>query len=113
MTDAIIKENEMICEKLLGWVKRPSDIPGISFSGWCAPNGPDESTPSFTTWAEAGLILEALDQEGIAWALENSPDPDYGFVIDSHARPIIKQWRREAPEAIRAAALEYIKAVKS
>jgi hypothetical protein len=56
--DELIEENELICERLLGWKKNPSNIPGIGFSGW---ESDDRSTPFFTTWAEAGLILDAFE----------------------------------------------------
>lgn len=108
----LISQSELICEKLLGWKKRPSDIPGMGFSGWCVPNGPDESTPSFATWAEAGLILEALSARG------TNPSMDYrdgkwdcygGDPFES----FFHAYADTGPLAIRAAALQYIKAVKS
>lgn len=89
-------QNEIICEKLLGWVKRPSDIPGISFSGWCVPNGPDESTPSFTTWADAGLILEALQA-----------NHERSFSVLRSLSKILKGGLLE-PADVRAAALVHI-----
>jgi hypothetical protein len=93
-----VTQNEIICEKLLGWVKRPSDIPGISFSGWCVPNGPDESTPSFGTWAEAGLILDAL-QSMAGWESARACS-QFGWLLKT---------RELTPLAIRAEALEYIR----
>lgn len=37
-------ENELICEKLLGWIKiRPtSPVPGIDFLGWRRPTGGEQ-----------------------------------------------------------------------
>jgi len=103
-----VTQNELICEKLLGWVKRPSDIPGISFSGWCVPNGPDESTPSFTTWAEAGLILEAIDKIGLD---EGSVDVGNGVNLWYCERGQRISQAATGPLAIRAAALEYIRSL--
>lgn len=49
------QENELICEKLLGWKR------GLHL--WKRPDGTyvdPKLEPTFTTWAEAGLILDAL-----------------------------------------------------
>lgn len=99
-----VTQNEIICEKLLGWIKRPSDIPGISFSGWAVPDGSDESTPSFETWAEAGLILDAIYGEGgdITFATGVG---DWWCEINEGPQASHKT----GPLAIRAAALEYIR----
>jgi hypothetical protein len=56
MTDR--EDNELICEKLLGWKR--AKAPGY----WYSDIGPNEffcrSTPSFNDWGSAGLILDAL-----------------------------------------------------
>lgn len=107
-----VTQNELICEKLLGWVKRPSDIPGISFSGWCVPNGPDESTPSFTTWADAGLIIDRFEELA---PVERVDSLFYSSCAEQQLVDLAKLLRvgRLRPADVRAAALEYIKAVKS
>lgn len=103
-------ENEQICEKLLGWERRshnkiiwwqPSSMAGEFVPAVLV-------VPSFTTWADAGLILDAIAKTtsgvyvafmGHAWAVH------IGFG---------QQWlANTCPLAIRAAALEYIKAVRS
>lgn len=99
-----IADNGRICLDLLGWE------PGIA--GWIKPDGfmfGGCGTPSFTTWAEAGLILEALEmkREPIDVLHEDEDwSAEFG-VYRSSARATT------GPLAIRAAALEYIKAVKS
>lgn len=100
-------ENELICEKLLGWKryvpdayegqdrrwKRTITLPGIT-------GDVKEHTPSFTTWAEAGLILEALqklsyDKRSAADVLVLLGDRLIGALL--------------TPADIRAAALDYLK----
>lgn len=113
-----VTQNEIICEKLLGWIKRPSDIPGISFSGWCVPNGPDESTPSFTTWADAGLILEAWTAAGNDYDIDGTSH-ESGPRISARLRRIkgisyvgdFGGCAETAPIAVRAAALKYIRSL--
>lgn len=69
------EENELICEKLLGW--KLAGRNAFKVKMWfCLPNGQDgeqyitTSTPSFTTWAQAGLILEALSAKELYPRLE-------------------------------------------
>lgn len=61
--DQNVHENELICERLLDW----SPLPLISERGlqqwYTRKSAKPEFTPSFTTWAEAGLILEALQSK--------------------------------------------------
>lgn len=104
-----VTQNEIICEKLLGWIKRPSDIPGISFSGWCVPNGPDESTPSFATWADAGLILDALAKAGQRPDLGHYRDGEWHCMVNA-TDDLVPQTFSTGPLAIRDAALAYIEA---
>lgn len=107
-----VRENELICKKLLGWIPHPREVAGlVHIAYW---NHPSEDcalpTPSFTTWAEAGLILERLYQRwqypvvhaiaGETWRCELVTN---GMSAKANTGPL----------AIRAAALEYIKAVKS
>lgn len=86
-------ENELICEKLLGWT-------GSIRNGWRLPSGeaaiPEFATPTFTTWAEAGLILEALQDVG-ARKLELSIQIGRGELT---------------PQSIRSAALSYLRSLE-
>lgn len=109
--EEFVTENELICEKLLGWRKRTAGFatPGIEFYGWRLPNGLEQPTPSFTTWAEAGLILEALSAAGLKTVVgDKSVSGSWWCTADA-----ICQLRNTGPLAIRAAALAYIQAVKS
>jgi hypothetical protein len=102
-------ENKLICEKLLGlkWTW----IPHASLFIWADD---DRQTFScirkFDTWAEAGLILEALISHCPTLEYSDGKWDCYGgdpFESFFHA------YADTAPLAIRAAALEHIKAVKS
>jgi hypothetical protein len=95
-------ENEVICEKLLGWNR--SSIVGYWFPS--QEHAGTVRTPSFTTWGDAGLILDALASKGAMpgvhfnrgdWFAEH--DGDYGNAFVS------------GPLAVRAAALEYIRSL--
>lgn len=92
--------NELICAKLLGWK--------LVYGGWIKSDGYMYSgcgTPTFTTWAGAGLIIEALAM------LNAFPDLNYG--IDRVWKCSVSNDRYHrgdtGPLAIRAAALEYIR----
>lgn len=107
LTDAQIAENELICEKLLGWEVRPrfgNNPCGLFFPDGRVANGPY----SFTTWAEAGLILDALKAAGEKPRVFVRADEQWGC-MGWHCGGV----GSTAFAAIRAAALEYIKAVKS
>ncbi len=90
------QENERICELLLGWTE--SDI-------WAAKDGFE--LPTFTTWQEAGLILEAFQSRGEAPKL-----------LYSRSRACwCCEWEmlsttwftgQTGPQAVRAAALAYL-----
>jgi len=105
------EENELICEKLLGWKLGGRNRFGTKM--WLDnPYGDDGAqwntvvTPSFDTWAEAGLILDALSAAGIRAGLENLPSDHWAFRIFKGA---VFQFGTTGPLAIRTAALEYIK----
>lgn len=94
---ARIRENKIVCEKLLGWRKCSQDSKG-------ARNGFDweenEDTPDFSSWGQTGLILDALqklsyDKRAAADVLITLGDLLVGA--------------RLTPAFIRAAALDYIK----
>ena len=117
------EENELLCEKLLGWERfpvsdeRPADLPWKrpfvfgSLSSHIA-----ERTPSFNTWYDAGLLLDAL-------ARQSSSHPRaFPFAAAVGFDPGRNDWSAGAgsksaeastgPLAIRAAALEYVGSLK-
>lgn len=110
--DELAAENELICEKLLGW--KPAPVTAFGHKSWYPnPYGDDgeqwrsEPTPSFDTWAEAGLILEALAKAG--------QRPDLGYYTDCEWHCMINATDEcmpnmfsTGPAAIRDAALAYI-----
>jgi hypothetical protein len=97
----LFEANEQICAKLLGWT--PSD------GGWLKNDGymyGGCGTPSFTTWAEAGLILDALINLGIGVDVGNSGG---GWYCDIYSGLVPSE--STGPLAVRAAALQYIRSL--
>lgn len=107
------EENIEICLRLLGWRKHPDpELPG-----WYAPPGEGffmnslvhKEFPTFTTWADAGLILDALAAKEVAitlvgnvvfekpWTCELNHDGAEAFIA--------------GPLSIRSAALAYIRSL--
>lgn len=112
-----LAENELICEKLLGWERRKcfSQYDG-RFMGYDFLDGKRETTaPSFTTWADAGLILEALKARGMD-RLELSVDDegDWKCVVewDRHQMHRSRYSGESAPLAVRKVVLSYIEAAR-
>lgn len=106
-------ENELICEKLLGFV-RGYTATGSGTVVWRKPATETRRveewyTPSFTTWADAGLIMDALSSRGQMPRIGERTDGAWYCVLKDGVS--IESFT--ACGAIRAAALEYIKAVKS
>lgn len=106
------QENGLICEKLLGF-KKHCDRPDCH--DWrSADDKRYWNSPAFTTWADAGLILEALRTHGLIAELQ-AREKEYWFGI---CWPVSDNYvfdcRNESgPLAIRTTALAYIKAVNS
>lgn len=98
-------ENEAICETLLRWKR--SSILGYWFPSH--EHAGTVRTPSFATWAEAGLILEALQKKGTRTELLDWGNCWECRIIGNYGIGLYDT----GPLAIRAAALEYLKAVKS
>jgi hypothetical protein len=103
--DELTAENELICEKLLGWKKAPW------FGGWAGnwdrpDGGMCAGTPSFTTWAEAGLILDALNVRYDNAEVRGELSMLWIAKAGEHAAA-----GDTGPIAIRAAALGYIRSL--
>ena len=110
---SIQAENELICEKLLSWRKIPpiDPIPGIEFVGWRHDrSGCIVNTPSFTTWADAGLILDQF--EGRA-PIERVDSERYRSAAEQQMVKLSLLLRagKLRPADIRAAALSYIRSL--
>jgi hypothetical protein len=102
-------ENELICEKLLGWHRPPAPPPGCyNTIDWSE----SRTTPAFTTWAEAGLIIDRFEELA---PVERVDSVSYSSCAERQMVDLAKLLRvgRLRPADVRAAALEYIKAVKS
>jgi hypothetical protein len=95
-------ENELICVALLGWEM----LPGISTLGEKRWNDKTmlghvwPATPTFTSWAEAGLILDALQ----------SRLSDETAAAELHEMGRYLQKARLREKDVRAAALAYLAA---
>ncbi len=94
------EENELICEKLLGWTAWQEPGKALQWKqlfddgrGWTI-----NDTPSFTDWASAGLILD--------WLMTNI-GPELEHVRDEVAFSI--RHRKLTPLAVRSAALAYLR----
>lgn len=114
MTEAATQqENELICERLLGWHRCTQDAQHYYWH--LEPcdherrNQLQRSLPAFIDWHDAGLILDAVIAKGGSYMLEY----DYGRER-ACMRIRVRGWwavgveRRTSIEAIRAAALALI-----
>ena len=106
-----VTQNELICDRLLGWRKNTYQHPdsSIAFTGW---EDDDRSTPSFTAWAEAGLIIDRFEELA---PVERVDSVSYSSCAEQQMLNLSKLLRvgKLRPADVRAAALEYIKAVKT
>lgn len=103
--DELTTENELICTKLLGWNKceHIAHIPGLFHT----PAGAHEEVPSFTAWADAGLILDALRAAALELTIATVPD---GWWCEIDEGPNAS-YDDSGPLTIRAAALAYIRSL--
>jgi hypothetical protein len=109
------EENELICEKLLGWKPERRTVAGLVHVAWWdrGPGRSDtETTPCFTTWVDAGLILDAMKDIALQPMLYfhggGCDRWECSFATLSGAS---LYFGNTGPLAIRAAALEYIKSL--
>lgn len=109
-----LAENELICEKLLGWRR-------LTHSGvtWWEPPSTGKFQPtmlaalSFESWAEAGLILDALVAKK-AYPVVGRCATVWTCTAYAKAHMFEQAGCDESgPLAVRAAALEYLKAVRT
>lgn len=105
-------EITLICVKLLGlhW----KYIAHAGLCAWANDKGEVFSINRFDTWAEAGLILAALDERNLDVEIGNGIKD--GVVSGWYCR--LTGWRlndspfcKEAPAAIRSAALKHIRSL--
>lgn len=111
MTD--LEENELICGNLLGWARVPFEDAGGA--RWrCGADSPiaTRPTPAFTTWADAGLIIQSMSKHGfalISLAIGASNFTHAQFTINDGTGPEASDLT--PPLAIRAAALVYLASI--
>lgn len=101
------EENELLCEKLLGWTRLPT-FEGAWELRWNDGTVQGQQwplTPTFTDWASAGLILEALQAEYLRTLSE------VAYITVSTLGRLLTNGRL-SPAAVRACALEYLEATK-
>ena len=109
------QENIEICLRLLGWRRHPDP----ELSGWYAP--PDDRCfmnsavhkqfPTFSTWADAGLILDALRAHKVTLINLGCAELERwecGIAAPGFEQAFIDE---SGPLAIRSAALEYIRSL--
>jgi hypothetical protein len=102
------EENELIAEKLLRWER-------IDSVTWRNPDGSfnGEPLPAFTTWADAGLILEALHARHVEVNMWTKLGR-WNVLLTPPDRPSIGAGNEAGclEAIIRAAALEYIRTAR-
>lgn len=103
------EENELICERLLGWTQDGYEDRIGEF--WRKPSGEMHygPVPNLLTGNDMLLILEALGARKVSWSLGSALLTDnvrgVGMSINGFR---IAVTRGNAPAAVRAAALAYI-----
>lgn len=114
------EENILIIEKLLAWKKHPD--PDV-VRWWQPPNGDGmfisllhKEFPTFTDWASAGLIMDALVNRGVDIVCRYNPERD-AWECSAENPEIdvddgLEQGDKSGPLAIRAAALDYIRSTE-
>lgn len=101
---ARVYESYLICEKLLGWHKCLPDSKGWRNSfDW----EESEDTPDFSSWGQAGLILDALQTKGVITSIQFTTAGYCAIDSVSSDPPAIEN----IPLAIRTAALKYIRSL--
>lgn len=99
-------ENELICEKLLGWHRCSPGSKGHR-NGYQWQE--ERCTPWFSTWADAGLILDALAKAGQRPDLGHYADGEWHCMVNATDECETVMFST-GPLAIRDAALAYIEA---
>lgn len=96
-------ENELIVQRLLGWERRDGGeiYPWIRGTEWL-------TTPTFTTWHDCGLIMEALSKLECKTAVgDKSISGSWWCTVDH-----VCELRTTGPLAVRAAALSYLRSLE-
>jgi hypothetical protein len=97
------EENALICARLLGWKQLDFELFDVDGT----VNG-RRIAPKFTTWAEAGLILDAMVAKRVTFDVYHE---DEDFMTSFGGMPACISSATTGPLAIRAAALEYIRSL--
>jgi hypothetical protein len=111
------EENELLCEKLLGWVRFPTNIAGAVPQWWKFADGSAKATPRFLDGDSMLLLLEALHKRSVIihlQAMDTDPDDFFcgGFTLHSHSDYLFEAHGTTYPAAVRAAALAYVRALQ-
>lgn len=97
------EDNELICEKLLGW--KVSSVIGYWFPS--QDHAGTRRTPSFTTWADAGLILDALHARDVTFEVYRDGGGTLRWnVVIAMCTYVCAS---SGPAAVRECALKYIR----
>jgi hypothetical protein len=105
------EENNLICEKLLGWTRVPGNQYTSNLPYWQEHDS--IRTPSFTTWADAGLILEALVSRGVYVSVHHGESGDNWKSVMHWNRyeKMSCKFAITGPAAIRAVSLDFIRSL--
>lgn len=108
---SIAEENELICERLLGWKRDETygcwrDANGLWLEQYGSYDDENPIQPALSTWAEAGLIIDALDAREPEVILRKFRVNDVNWTARIRNA---EGFGNTGPLAIRACALEYIK----
>jgi hypothetical protein len=113
------EENSEICLKLLGWKRVGTRycIPGPNEIVWSIPSEmiTRSGTPAFTTWAEAGLILDAFESKNVArcafWQSHHNLHTGHRMTFQVGRGETLGAQGTTGPLATRAGALEYLRSL--
>lgn len=103
-------DNEMICAKLLRWERAGTgESWGMKKSLWRAAGNELHGTPTFTDWASAGLIADALANLGVEVDILYVPDEKHWE--SANVDLSIDESGDTGPLSLRAMALAYIRSM--
>lgn len=107
------QENELICEKLLGWTRFAVYLGRHKSYGWRLPSGAERLDElDFATWGEVGEILDQFEERAPIERVDSVN------ALSASAEQMVKLSQllrsgRFRPADVRTAALEWIKVIST
>jgi hypothetical protein len=103
-------ENDLICEKLLAWKRSGTgESWGMQRSLWRTGSNELRGMPSFDTWADAGLILDALHARDVTFGVYRDGAGTSRWNVQIAMRAYA--FANSGPAAVRDCALRYIRSL--